>query len=63
MSSSSSQPVADTILTNLSSYRSQADANLEWIKKEMSPYFLNLNKEEVEALTLLTMSLDKLENH
>ena len=61
MSSSSTQPVADTILTNLSAYRSQADANLEWIKKEMSPYFLNLNKEEVEALTLLTMSLDKLE--
>ena len=62
MSSSSTQPVADTILTNLSSYRSQADANLEWIKQEMSPYFLNLNKEEVEALTLLTMSLDKLES-
>ena len=62
MSSSSTQPVADTILTNLSVYRSQADANLEWIKKEMSPYFLNLNKEEVEALTLLTISLDKLES-
>ena len=62
MSSSSTQPVADTILTNLSAYRSQADVNLEWIKKEMSPYFLNLNKEEVEALTLLTMSLDKIES-
>ena len=62
MSSSSTQPVADTILTNLSAYRSQADVNLEWIKQEMSPYFLNLNKEEVEALTLLTMSLDKLKS-
>ncbi len=62
MSSSSTQPVADTILTNLSVYHSQADANLEWIKQEMSPYFLNLNKEEVEALTLLTMSLDKIES-
>ena len=61
MSSSNTQNVADTILTNLSAYRSQADANLEWIKQEMSPYFLNLNKEEVKALTLLTISLDKLE--
>jgi len=56
------QPVADSILTNLNAYRSQADANLDWIKQEMSPYFLNLNKQEVEALTLLTMSLDKLES-
>ncbi len=62
MSSSNTQNVADTILSNISSYRSQADANLEWIKQEMSPYFLNLNKEEVKALTLLTMSLDKLES-
>ncbi len=54
--------VADSIFTNLTEYRSQADANLEWIKQEMSPYFLNLNKDEVEALTLLTMSLDKLES-
>lgn len=62
MSSSSTQSVADTILKNLSVYRSQADTNLDWIKQEMSPYFLNLNKEEVEALTLLTISLDKLES-
>ncbi|OED38346.1 amino acid dehydrogenase [Chromatiales bacterium (ex Bugula neritina AB1)] len=59
--SSSIISVADSILTNLTDYRAQADANLDWIKKEMSPYFLNLNKDEVEALTLLTMSLDKLE--
>ena len=54
--------VADSILSNLNAYRSQADANLDWIKQEMSPYFLNLNKDEVEALTLLTISLDKLES-
>lgn len=57
----STKTVADSIQTNLSQYRSQADANLEWIKKEMSPYFLNLNKNEIEALTLLTLSLDKLD--
>ncbi|MFT5259378.1 MAG: glutamate dehydrogenase [Saprospiraceae bacterium] len=62
MSRSSSQPVAESILEKLTEYRTQADANLEWIKQEMSPYFLNLNKDEVEALTLLTMSLDKLES-
>lgn len=56
----SESSVADSILTNISEYRSQADANLDWIKQEMSPYFLNLNKDEVEALTLLTISLDKL---
>ena len=58
--SRSSTPVADSILTNLNNYRSQSDANLEWIQQEMSPYFLNLNKDEVDALTLLTISLDKL---
>ncbi len=59
--SNSTTSVADSILSNLTTYRSQADANLEWIKSEMSPYFLNLNKQEVESLTLLTISLDKLE--
>jgi len=58
--SRSESSVADSILDNLSTYRSQADSNLDWIKQEMSPYFLNLNKHEVEALTLLTISLDKL---
>jgi len=53
--------VADSIQSRLGQYRSQADANLDWIKQEMSPYFLNLNKNEVEALTLLTLGLDKLE--
>ena len=54
--------VTDSILANLNTYRSQADPNLDWIKQEMSPYFLNLNKEEVDALTLLTISLDKLKS-
>lgn len=58
----SNPAVADSILSNLNVYRTQAEANLEWITQEMSPYFLNLNREEVEALTLLTLSLDKLEN-
>jgi len=53
--------VADTILSNLTDYHARSNANLDWIKQEMSPYFLNLNKDEVEALTLLTISLDKLE--
>lgn len=52
--------VAESILANLEAYRSQADTNLDWIKREMSPYFLNLNKDELEALTLLTISMDKL---
>lgn len=55
-------PVAESILANLTAYRAQADVNLEWIQKEMSPYFLNLNKDELEALTLLTLSMDKLES-
>ncbi len=53
--------VPDAIVKNLSDYRQKADANLDWIRAEMSPYFLNLNKEELDALTLLTISLDKLE--
>ena len=58
--SSSSASVVNSIQQNLTEYRSQADVNLEWIQQEMSPYFLNLNKDEIDALTLLTMSLDKL---
>ena len=58
--SSSSTSVVNSIQQNLTEYRSQADVNLEWIQREMSPYFLNLNKDEIDALTLLTMSLDKL---
>ena len=58
---SSNIAVADTILGNLNDYQTQADLNLDWIKEEMSPYFLELNKDEVEALTLLAVSLDKLE--
>lgn len=58
----SNKPVAESILANLDNYRAQADANLDWIKQEMSPYFLNLNKDELEALTLLTISMDKLES-
>lgn len=54
--------IADSIQSNLTEYRSQADTNLDWIKQQMSPYFLNLNKDEVEALTLLTISLDKMES-
>ena len=56
--SSSSASVVNSIQQNLTEYRSQADVNLEWIQQEMSPYFLNLNKDEIDALTLLTMSLD-----
>lgn len=59
--SPSQSSVAESIQANLTDYRVQADANLDWIKKQMSPYFLNLNKDEVEALTLLTISLDKLQ--
>ena len=58
--SSSSASVVNSIQQNLTEYRSQANVNLEWIQQEMSPYFLNLNKDEIDALTLLTMSLDKL---
>lgn len=56
----SSNSVATVILSNLAEYRTKADANLDWIKQEMSPYFLNLNKDEIQALTLLTICLDKL---
>ena len=60
--SSSSASVVNSIQQNLTEYRSQANVNLDWIQREMSPYFLNLNKDEIDALTLLTMSLDKLES-
>ncbi len=59
--SSSTDSVADTIQSTLNDFQTQAEQNLAWIQSEMSPYFLNLNKEEVDALTLLTLSLHKME--
>ncbi len=61
MSQSSIDTVSESISSHLVNYNAQAAANLNWIKQEMSPYFLNLNKGEMEALTLLTVCLDKLE--
>lgn len=57
---SSERPVADTIQAKLVDYQTQADKNLVWIQQQMSPYFLNLNRAEIDALALLTVSLDKL---
>lgn len=57
---SSKQPVADAIQTTLVGYQSQAEKNLVWIQQQMSPYFLNLNRAEIDALALLTVSLDKM---
>ncbi len=59
---SSSASVVNSIQHHLTEYRSQADLNLNWIQQEMSPYFLNLNKDELDALTLLTISLNKLKS-
>ncbi len=52
--------VAQAISSTLTNYSATSESNLEWIQKEMSPYFLNLNKGETDALALLTVSLDKL---
>ncbi len=53
--------VASDISSKLVHYSEQGDQNLNWLKSEMSPYFLSLNKEEMDALSLLTLSLDKLD--
>ncbi len=61
MNIASNDQVAETISTKLTEYNQQVDTNLNWLKDNMSPYFLNLNKMEPDALSVLTLSLDKLE--
>ncbi len=60
MTIASNDQVAKTISTKLTEYNQQVDNNLTWLKENMSPFFLNLNKMEPDALSMLTLSLDKL---
>lgn len=61
MSQARTPSVAHTISSKLSNYSENANSNLVWIQQQMSPYFLSLNKGEIDALALLTISLDKLD--
>ncbi|MEM7259460.1 MAG: amino acid dehydrogenase, partial [Pseudomonadota bacterium] len=54
--------VSDSILAISNNTLSTTQNHIAWIEEEMSPYFLGLNQDEVDALSLLVLSLDKLEN-
>ena len=51
------------IFDALSINASHKDENLSWLQKEMHPLFFTLNRNEVEALSLLTNSLQHMQYH
>ncbi len=58
-----SDSVTQLIQSDISNEVQQADKNLAWLKKEMHPLFFVFNQAEVEALSLLTMSLHNMGYH
>ncbi len=58
-----SNSVTQLIQSDITNEVKQADENIEWLKNEMNPLFFVFNQAEVEALSLLTKSLHKLEYH
>ena len=55
--------VTQRIFDALSINSSHNNENLAWLKKEMHPLFFTLNRNEVEALLLLTNSLHHMQYH
>jgi len=58
-----SDAVTQQISDELSQKSHNIQDNLEWLKKEMHPLFFTLNKNEIEALSLLTNSLHNMKYH
>ncbi len=58
-----SDDVTQGIFDALSINTSHQDENFSWLQKEMHPLFFTLNKNEVEALSLLTNSLHHMQYH
>ena len=58
-----SNAVSEQINTEISTNNNQTNANLNWLKKQMHSMFFTLNREEIEALSLLTSNLHKMEYH
>ncbi len=63
MKYNSTDSVAELLAEKANSAHLKLDENIEWLKQQMSPYFLRLNQDESDALSLLATSLHTLESY
>ena len=63
MEHNNTENVADLLADKANAAHLKLDENIEWLKQQMSPYFLRLNQDESDALSLLATSLHKLEKY
>ena len=61
MSLNTTDQIAEELNQKVSDSNQQLSANLEWLKHKMSPYFLRLNQDESDALSILALNLHNLE--
>ena len=63
MKYNTTEHVADLLAEKANSAHLKLQENIDWLKQQMSPYFLRLNQDESDALSLLATSLHRLENY
>ena len=61
MGLNNSDQIAKQLLEKTKESHQQVAANMQWLQKEMSPYFLRLNQDETTALSLLALNLHNME--
>ena len=61
MSLNTTDQITKELNQKVSHSTQQLSSNLSWLKQQMSPYFLRLNQDETDALSLLALSLHNLE--
>ncbi|RVU83359.1 amino acid dehydrogenase [Leucothrix sargassi] len=63
MNYNSTEHVANLLAEKANASHQQLERNIDWLKQQMSPYFLRLNQDESDALSLLATSLHNLEKY
>lgn len=58
-----SRTVSEIINQQITSNNQQIDKNLEWLQAQMHSMFFTLNRDEIDALSLLTSNLHKMDYH
>ena len=61
MSFNNSDQIATQLLEKTHETHQQLATNMKWLQQEMSPYFLRLNQDEPNALSLLALNLQHME--
>ncbi len=62
MSTNNSDQIIQELLEKTNESHNYVAKNVEWLKKEMSPFFLRLNQDETTALSSLALNLHNMES-